>query len=201
MQRRPRDATITTLGLLGIALIACIALTVGMSQPRRPQGQDRSVDSELGRAGRILAIRLPSSNEKISITDTKVAVRYELKPPYNGSNTEFKLPQEVWQPANALRQQWCENLPQFRALQSQELFYDVGIQCGLFQTHTVRIPTDVLPTALQNLIDHVPPPAEKHDTPTSSSSFQPQRTAHASVYRGERFVVPNGVTQSALMFI
>ncbi|MCG8351461.1 MAG: hypothetical protein MI924_27140 [Chloroflexales bacterium] len=65
---------------------------------------------------------------------------------------ETQLAQAQWQTINDVRTRWCQESPQFRAMRTNEMGYDVGIYCELSKRKSFRIPEDSLPSELRRLI-------------------------------------------------
>lgn len=135
-----------------------------------PPGGPRGVAAVTTRGGRMLALRLPSSDlnpqKQIVVFDDKPLpkpriVIFEPASPQAGDQyEEIQLTVEQWTAINNIRKEWCENAPMFPS-PSGNMFYDIGIHCEnrvLQSARRIVIPVDYLPPDLQELVNLFVPP-------------------------------------------
>jgi hypothetical protein len=112
------------------------------------------------RGGGIALLRLPSTvvpRQKIEIYDDGSATR-GLNPSQPNKSTMIRLTASEQHELAQLRTEWCQQVPTFRPLTSDEPFYDLGFRCGAsYDVKQTKVPTDLLPPIFAKLLVRLPP--------------------------------------------
>jgi hypothetical protein len=115
------------------------------------------------RAGRILAIRLPPSQEETWIVMLYSDQPFEgpgfaiqgLENTFGDEMQKRELSSETWAAVNILREGWCQSTPAFETETVNTLYYDVSFRCkdmfGIY-AKMVAIPVDQLPVELHKVL-------------------------------------------------
>ncbi|MCG8349425.1 MAG: hypothetical protein MI924_16790 [Chloroflexales bacterium] len=81
------------------------------------------------------------------------------------NSTVLQLSPAQWQVVDQVRTAWCARPPDVPKPQPDEMFYDIGINCGGLWPRRLQIPAHAPPAELLTLIDLVPPPAPTPPAP------------------------------------
>jgi len=130
-----------------------------------PPGGSRGVAAVTTRGGRMVVLRLPSTNsqpqKQLVVFDNeplprpRIVILEPAIPQAGAQYEEMQLTIEQWTSIDNIRGQWCNNAPKF-LLQESAPFYDIGIRCqnsGFRSSKRIIVPVDELPTDFQRLLD------------------------------------------------
>lgn len=116
---------------------------------------DGSVTGAL-RGSHIINMRRSTSPEEIAIFDTGRASRYIIAAPADAPATTVQLSPAVFHTLVFVQTLWCTTPPQFRAPNTTESYYDIGLLCGTFTKRSFRIPDTLMPTAFTAVNAEIP---------------------------------------------
>lgn len=144
--------------LILIGVISCSVMGIlgwyNNSKPTIPQpGSAISF-----RADAIVLLRMVTKPPYESIEIHKDGAAYRFYHPVETSGySKIMLTPNELDGIERLRADWCQHVPQFRIPQTNELFYDLGFECGGYTTKQAKVPIDMLPSIFIGILKRLPP--------------------------------------------